>query len=316
LKGDDLKPSISLVKSKDHYYGVHDSLKPLKRDVTESLSNISSLVIKINLVITRIPRYSKGVELATTPVDAVRSFIDFIAPFYKGKIIIAEEAAWGDTMEGFTMYGFTELAEENTQVELLDLKSDEALLKKIKYSEGELELPLSRTILEAPFLVSIARPKTHCNVVMTASIKNVLVGAIQKYSMRRKIRRGKFIHSIMASIADFTYPDFVIVDGTVGMEGGGPVRGTEIKAGWTLASFDALATDSLATCLMGFSIDAVEYLDILRGKKFGALYPRDKVEIIGEKVETLITPFKPHRSFKNLRNVSRVDSISRFTDDL
>ena len=48
------------------------------------------------------------------------------------------------------------------------------------------------------------------------------------------------------------YPDFVVTDGTVGMEGGGPVRGKAIKSGWIIASFDALAADSLAADLMGF----------------------------------------------------------------
>jgi len=293
-----MKSKVSLVKSKDHFKGVQKSLEPINDDIKESLSKISPLVIKINLIITRTPRYSDGVELATTPFQAVKSFIDFISPFYKGEIIITEEAAWGDTKEGFQMYGFTKLAEQNPQVRLLDLRNDEPITKKIKYPEGELTLPLSKTMVEAPFLISIARPKTHCTVVLTAGIKNVLVGAIQGYRMRRKIHRGKFIHSIMTSIADFAYPDLVIIDGTIGMEGGGPVRGTETKAGWAVASLDALAADSLVTYLMGFDIDDVGYLNMLREKEFGVLYPNDEIEILGERPERLVTPFKPHRTFK------------------
>ena len=287
------------MKSENHFEGVQQSLEQLRTDVEKTLSEISSLVIKINLVITRTTRYSNGVELATTPFQAVKSFIDFISPFYKGEIIIAERATWGKTKEGFQMYGFAELAEENSQVSLLDLKEDEVIVKTVEYPGGKLKLPLSKTMVNAPFLVSIARPKTHCSVVASAGIKNVLVGAINgSWKERLQIHKGEFIHNIMARLADFVYPDLVIVDGTSGMEGNGPIRGTEIKAGWTLASFDALAADSLATHLMGFDVDDVTYLTMFKEKEFGLFYPNNEIEIVGDKPKDLIAPFKPHRRFK------------------
>ncbi len=296
-----LTSALSLCRSTSHYDGVRNALGPLEEQLRASLSKISSLVIKINLVITRTPAYDRGVPLATTPLQAIVSFIDFISPFYKGKIILAEEAAWGDTKEGFRMYGFSKLARENEQIELLDLKEDEVIHKRITYTEGELELPFSKTMLEAPLLVSIARPKTPCSVVMTAGIKNVLVGAIHGYSMRRKIHRGKAIHRIMACIAELVFPDIVVIDGTVGMVSGGPVRGKEINSGWTLSSFDALAADSLAAYLMGFDINDVGYLSLLREKGFGLSCPYDEIEITGEQPKDLVTPFKPHSNFKKTR---------------
>jgi uncharacterized protein (DUF362 family) len=301
-RGENIMPKVSLVKSKNHYRGVQRSLENIKNDVKKSLSDVSSLVIKINLVITRTPRYSKGVELATTPFQAVKSVIDFVSHFYNGEIIIAERATWGKTKEGFKMYGFTELTEETSQIRLLNLKEDASIVKTIKYTEGTLTLPFSKTVLEAPFLLSIARPKTHCSVVATAGIKNVLVGAINGgWKERLKIHKGSFIHDIMASVADLVYPDLVIVDGTVGMEGNGPIRGTEIKSGWTLASLDALAADSMATHLMGFDADDIPYLKMLKQKGLGFFYPNNKIEIVGEKPKDLITPYEPHRNFKKQR---------------
>jgi uncharacterized protein (DUF362 family) len=294
-----MNPKVSLAKSKDHYNGVQSSLELLKDDMKRSFSALSSLLIKINLVITKTPAYSEGVELATTPFLAVKSFIDFISPFYKGKIIIAEEAAWGDTEEGFKLYGFTQLAEENTQVNLLNMEEDDLVEKEIPHSGGKLTLPFSKTMMEAPFIVSITRPKTHCSVGVTLGIKNVTVGAINGYSMRRKIH-GEPIHETIAALAAYVYPDFVVLDGTCGMEGGGPVRGTRRDAGWTLASCHALAADSLATYLMGFDSTKVQYLNLLREKE-GGLYPEDTIEICGEDPQKLITPFNPHRNFKFLK---------------
>ena len=294
-----IKSRVSLVKSSGHFEGVQKSLAHIKYDVEKSLSETSSLIIKINLVITRTPRYSGGVELATTPFQSVKSFIDFIVPFYKGEITIAERATWGKTVEGFEMYGFAELTETNPQVKLLDIKEDEAIVKTVEYPEGTLKLPLSKAMMNTPFLVSICRPKTHCTVVASAGIKNVLVGAINgSWKERLQIHKGKSIHNVLARIADFVYPDLTIVDGTNGMEGNGPIRGTEIKAGWTLASFDALAADSLATHLMGFDTGDIKYLRILKEKGAGLFYPDDEIEMVGDKPEDVMIPFKPHRSFK------------------
>ena len=155
-------------------------------------------------------------------------------------------------------------------------------------------------------MVSITRPKTHCTVVMTAGLKNVLVGVIQGYSNRRKIHREKCIHYMMASLAEYAYPDLVIIDGTVGMQEGGPVRGKEINAGWVVSSFDGLAADSLAARLMGFDVEDIGYLNLVGELGLGLLYPDDGIEVVGEPPEDLVTPFKPHRSF-NKRRVWRLE---------
>jgi len=290
------KNTVSLVKNTDHFKGVFNSLKFLEKDLKSSLSKISSLVIKINFVDTR-------VELATTPFEAVKSFVYFIKSFYRGEIIIAEGATWGTKINAFEKYGFTKLAKENPRIKLLDLNDDKVINKKLSYPQGDFFLPMSKTILETPFLVSIVRPKTHNRVVMTASIKNVLVGVVPGYTTRLKIHKGKFIHHVMTSVAQHAYPDFVIIDGTVGMEGDGPVKkGTKKNANWVISSFDALAADSLAAYLMGFDIKDVGYLNLLREAKYGNLYPKDKINILGENPKKLINPFRPHKNFEKQKH--------------
>jgi hypothetical protein len=77
-----MESKISLVKSKEHYTGIKKVLLPLQNDIKEIIEKIDTLVIKINLVITITPRRPTGVELAVTPVETVRGFIDFISAFY------------------------------------------------------------------------------------------------------------------------------------------------------------------------------------------------------------------------------------------
>ena len=286
---------VSLAKATDSYAGARKALFTFREKLEKRISSLGEIVIKVNFV-------SAERELATTPLDTVRAFVDFIKPFYKGKIIVAEEASLGDTQAGFERFGFKKWAEKEPQVELFDSSLSPAKRMTFKYPGGKVTLSLAQIYLEAPFLVSLCRAKTHDTVVVTLGIKNVLVGAIQGgLSERSKIHQGKRIHWIMKEIAKVVYPHFVVIDGVVGMEGNGPVSGTPKKAGWVVAGDDALAADSLAAYLMGFSVDDIGYFCLLREEKLGKLYPKDKIEIVGESPQQLVSPFVPHHSFEQQR---------------
>ncbi len=242
-----------------------------------------------------------GRELATTPVNAVRSFIDFITPFYSGEIVIAESSTMGNTKTGFRIYGFTKLAKENPKIKLFDLKDDEVVDKELVFPGGKITLPVSKTLMNTPFLVSIARPKTHDSVLVTAAIKNVLVGSIRGNSKRESLHtQGAFIHHILTAIAEYVYPDLAIIDGTIGMEGDGPIFGHKINSGWAVASFDALGADSLAAYLMGFDPNVIGYLKLLHHKGFGLLYPDHHLKVTGEKPEQHQIPYQPHHQINKM----------------
>jgi uncharacterized protein (DUF362 family) len=182
---------------------------------------------------------------------------------------------------------------------LLDSGQAEAENVKLEYPQGELNLPLAKTYTDAPFLVSITRPKTHDSVVVTLAIKNVLVGAIQGgMGSRGKIHQGKDIHWILQALSRHVYPDLAIIDGTVGMQGQGPGSGDPIKSNWVLTSLDALAADSVAAYLMGFDIQDVGYLNLIHELDKGALYPQDEIEIQGPQPDELKMQFKPHPAFE------------------
>ena len=292
-----MKTTISLIQSEEHYNSNQKVLIPFERDIKKALSKINIIVIKINLVVTRTPRRPNGVNIAVTPVESVRGFIDYISPFYHNKIIIVEQSCWGNTKAGFTMYGYEELAGKYHNVELLDMADDDVVRKRVDYSREELFLPFNKTMIEAPFLVSVARPKVHCNTAMTAGIKNVAIGAVEGYRNRKGLHTKKDLHEVIAKIAKVILPDLVLIDGTVGMEESGPIQGKAIKSGWTLASFDALAADSLTAYLMDFEIRGIPYLRMIQDLGLGKLFTEDKIEVIGEKPDDLVTHFKPYRKF-------------------
>lgn len=283
---------VSLVKSKGSYEGVTKSLNLIKDDIEDKIKGVEIIVIKINFVTTEI-------ELATTPVEAVSAFIDFVRPLHGGKIIIAEEATFGNTDKAFEKYGFTDLCKKDGNTEVFN--SGKSTTKNIRF--GILHLPLASIYTKPNFVVSICRPKTHDSVVVTLSIKNVAVGSIKHGLLKNrfKIHLRNKINQNITKISEYVYPDLSIIDGTVGMEGNGPDKGTPINSGWTLSSTDALAADSLAAYLMGFDIDDIGYLNLIKEKGIGKLFPKDKIEIVGEKPQGLQKQFKPHTTFEKQR---------------
>ncbi len=280
---------VALSRSDSHYKGVQDSLRLLEPDIKQALLGIDHIILKVNLVVVR-------VELSTTPLDSVRGFLDFIKPFYMGEVTIVEKSTWGNTHDGFEKYGFLSLAESNPSIKLMNLDEDETIFKSVRTAKGEIDLPLARCMVDAPFLVTITRPKTHSSAYLTLGLKNIFFGAIQKVNMRLKIHKG--MHQHMSTLADLVYPQLNIIDGTIGMEGDGPARGTPIRSEWALSSLDSLAADSVAAHLMGCDVKDVDYLMLLKEKGLGRIYPDDPVEIVGEDVEPLVRPYKLHKKFR------------------
>ena len=287
---------VSVVQSPQSYQGTLQVLKPLEQSLVNQLQDLKKIVIKINFVTTKN-------ELATTPCDCVKAFVNFVKPFYSGKIIIAEEASIGNTNQGFEKHGFNKIANDNPQVELFDSANDKTTLIEVKYPHGTVTLPISQIYLPSSYVVSICRAKTHDSVVVTLSLKNLLVGAIQGgLSSRGMIHQGQDINWILQQLAKHVYPNLSIIDGVIGMQGNGPGGGDPIQANWLIASEDALATDSLATYLMGFDIKDVGYLNLIKELNLGKLYPIDKLELLGQTdLSSIKTIFKPHQTFLQQR---------------
>ena len=65
---------------------------------------------------------------------------------------------------------------------------------------------------------------------------------------------------IIVDIATVVKPSLNVVDGTIGMEGQGPIAGEPVKLGLIAAGVDPVALDAVATAIMGFDPAEVPYL--------------------------------------------------------
>ncbi len=162
------RAKVALVRGPGRYESVAAALE---RIADVALAGARSVLVKPNFV-------SVDHQLAATHVDAVRAVLDFVRARYRGPIVVAEGAALAPTREGFHNYGYEPLAREYG-VELVDLNTDETMPVQI-YDRRlrPLTVRVARTVVEADYRISVGPPKTHDVVLVTLSIKNMVMGSL------------------------------------------------------------------------------------------------------------------------------------------
>jgi uncharacterized protein (DUF362 family) len=111
-------------------------------------------------------------------VDAVRAVLDFLRSRYDGDILIAEGPATQPADEGFQRYGYDTLAREYG-ANLLDLNRDEPRAVTVYDRRLQpLRLQIARSVADSDFRISVGPPKTHDVVIVTLSLKNMIMGSL------------------------------------------------------------------------------------------------------------------------------------------
>ena len=103
------------------------------------------------------------------------------------------------------------------------------------------------------------------------------------------------------------YPvHLAILDGFTAMEGRGPTEGKIVNLDLAVASTDFIAADSVGARIMGFDPEGIGYLHhaIADGLGEGAL---ERIQILGDPLETCIRPFEPHPTYDRQKNWKRDD---------
>lgn len=296
---------VSLVKGNDCRDNMFNALMNIEDDIMASLEGKKRILIKPNFVNTNLP-------LCATRVEAVKAILDFLKPRWKGPIEIGESPATttGGTFEGFKNYGYLPL-EKEYGVKLSDL-NDQAYIYKYVFGQGNIptRVRIISTFLDKDqYIISAAKLKTHNSVLVTASLKNILMGSLlndtknkhnDKSFMHTHTERSAFertkddlLHFNLFHLAQQTFPDLGVVDGYEAMEGNGPQNGTPFDARLAMASLDPLALDTLATRIMGFNAKEIMYLNSMyeAGMGQGDL---ELIKVLGTDLKECLYKFKPN----------------------
>lgn len=299
------RSAVALMKGEDRRKNITAALEAIDDQIRPVLRRKKYVVIKPNNV-------STVNQLAATHADALRGILDYLAPRFKGPVVIAESSA-GLTMQGFENFKYTQVASEHRaqQVSLLDL-NEEAKYQLIPLLSPDLHVQpvrLAARLLDPDaFVICAAMLKTHNTVVATLSVKNMVLGAplhqapkeTKKWNDKRKYHGGvRQTHYNMMLTAQKLAPFWgaTVIDGYEGMEGNGPASGTPVASRIAIASTDFIAADRVGLETMGIDPLWIAYLQYCWQVGLGQYDPA-KIDIRGEKIADVKKRYQLHKDIE------------------
>ena len=301
---------VSLVAGGDPREVAYKSLKPFEDEIAKAISG-KQVVIKVN-----VGQVDKDVWLNASDVNQIRGILDFLKPVYDKTVVIGEGTATPNTSTfvGYRNFGYLAL-EREYKVKLVDLNGEPTVVRSILAQDlSPLPVNLIHTYLDpSVYLISATRLKNSGGVVATLSLKNAVMGAPVHHWRQRagewvnekhKIhswkgpagRKGQNLNIFLLAQMGIA-PDLAVLDGTTGMEGNGPVKGTPVKHGVGLAGTDWLACDRLAVELMGYDWNLVRYLKWCGDAVMGEA-DLGKMDILGPDYRKHIVKYKRHDNYE------------------
>lgn len=277
--------------------------------------SLQNVVIKPNLVMPSSP-------LAITHRDALDTVLEAVRARYDGMLTVAEGCALDSTAEAFEALGYDSVA-SFYRAQLVDLNADEAIPVTVyNHSGAPLRVRLARHIVESDCRISLSLPKTHDAVLVTLSIKNMVMGSLVNRrvaggngrpawqdrlgqlvkghgngwgSDKQAMHQGYPMLNInLALLALIVPPHLSILDGSVSMEGDGPTDGSPVPWGIVVAGTDALAVDAFTTHLMGFQTEEIGYLHYCSLLNLGCA-DLQHIKVLGNvAAEDVARSFAPH----------------------
>jgi len=216
-------------------------------DIISSVPKTASIVLKPNLVVASPPENG-----ATTHPEIVEAIIIYLRNNGYKHISIVESSWVGEsTARAFKAHGYDKFVKEHG-VTLVDVKKDryEAI------TMHGFPIEISKTILDADYLINLPVLKGHCQTTITCALKN-MKGCISDPSKRQFHTWG--LHKPIAALNAIRKADLVIVDSINGdldfEEGGNPVQTNRMFAG-----LDSVLIDTFGASLMGYSVHEIPYL--------------------------------------------------------
>lgn len=294
------KSVVSLVKGDIRRKNIAAALAGIDAQIQPVLKTKKYVLIKVNNV-------STTNQLASSHVDAIHGVLDYLAPRFKGPVMVAEASA-GDTLEGYEEFGYQAVTTEHrTQnVKLVDLNR-EALYKAIPLIDYDLHAVSTRLAARLfdpdAFVICTCMLKAHNVVVATLSIKNMALGAPlhsipgeARWNDKRKTHNGlRQTHYNIFLTTQVMRPFFgaAVIDGYEGMEGNGPNSGTPVPSRLAIASTDFISADRVAIETMGINPEWPGYLRFCADFGLGQ-YDLKNIDVRGESIAAVQRKYMLH----------------------
>jgi uncharacterized protein (DUF362 family) len=252
------------------------------------------VLLKPNLV-----DYIPGAEINTHSL-LVMAAVECFRRLGARRVTVAEGPGHQrDTQLVLQATGLEQLLREY-RIPFADLNRDDVAQVPLRADYSRLRhLWLPRTVLQADFIVSMPKVKTHHWSGVTLSMKNMF-GVVPgvKYGWPKNLLHWRGIQQSIVDLVATVPIHFVIADAIVCMEGNGPLAGTIRRLGYIVLSDDPVAADATCTRMMGLVPERVPH--IAETAKFFGNSSTDRIDQLAVQVVSPLAPFHIVPEFEHL----------------
>jgi len=301
--------------------GLFDNLGGVKDIVSQG----DKIAIKVNLSggTGSLPASGEpATEYHILHPEVVRAVGELLRDAGAGQLYIVESVY---DAQSFPLWGYTEVA-ESLDAQLVDLNQKDPYPDFATVPVGAdwfiyKSLIFNRLLQEVDAFVSVAKMKCHCNAGITLSMKNLVGMVPMKYycqnsqdgyrSAFHATENGRFtrLPRVIVDLNRARPIHLSVIDGVATSEGGeGPwnVYTKQVKPGVLLAGKNALATDAVATSVMGFDptseapdvpfLQGDNYFNLARQRGLGT-NRLDEIDTLGASPTEVRFPFAACREW-------------------
>lgn len=266
-----------------------DSIEDSVTKVLDLIGGFDRLIVPFDTVLIK-PNWVMDVDYTTGAVtnpNIIKQCTKMALKAAAKKIVIADSSYIGLSTEGaINKSGLLDM--QSKRVEIKDFKKSEYSYTVIPNPLRYRRLSIPKEVMEADIIINIPVMKTHDSLPVTLGLKN-MKGIVSDKNKRRFHSLG--VEEGIIDINKVALPDITIIDGTVGMEGDGPLNGTPANMNVLIASLDPLAAEIVAIKAMGLDPESMRYIQLAYEAGFGEK-DINKIDIVGENLECITKKFK------------------------
>jgi uncharacterized protein (DUF362 family) len=277
----EMTSKIAIVKGERGHEPVFKALDLV--DYRSAIAGFDRALIKVNFICDE--TWNTGATTDPIVVEAIWKTLNGLGV---ETCVVESDATMTNADKAYAKTGMQEMCLRNG-IEFINLRHVKDKVKlAVPSGEALQSITVPRIVTESA-LISAAKLKTHMATTVTLGMKNMFGLLPDKFKGKY---HAKGISNVVVDINAVVKPVLTVVDGFVGMEGKGPVDGDPVKMDLIIAGKDVVAVDATCCRVMGFDPHKVKH--VLRAHERG-LGEIDDVDMVGEKVETVMRRFKPAR---------------------
>jgi uncharacterized protein (DUF362 family) len=278
---------VSIIKNQET--PTDSQIYEMVRKSIDFLDGIESIVTEGDTVALK-PNVVTG-ELSgpgvTTDNRVVEALIRMCKEAGAERIIIVEGAGYfTETSKALEISGYFALADKYG-IDIIDVDKNPVILVEVPNGLLMENVKVSKVFMEADVRINVPVMKTHDQLKVTLGVKN-LKGVLPKY-MKREFHKKGVIKGIL-DLNKAVGVDLTVLDAIVAMEGLGPSFGQKVDLNTIIASRDVYALDRVASKIMGFDAEEIDYLN--EADTAGIIDLSNPVITVGEPIKSYTHKFK------------------------